>query len=124
MGMLVLKNSIKAYCASIAIFVLLTLLYAGIIKWTPLPESWSFEGLIVIMSVATLTFGFMEGVLIGKKGIIVGILSSFIFLLITLTIAKIAFSGSINVNIMKTQYIVPLISGTIGAIVGTNKIKS
>jgi hypothetical protein len=48
MGMLVLKNSIKAYCASIAIFVLLTLLYAGIIKWTPLPESWSFEGLIVI----------------------------------------------------------------------------
>lgn len=122
--MLVLKNSLKAYCVSVVIFIILTLLYAGVIKWTPLPESWSFEGLIAMMSIATLIFGFMEGVLIGKKGIVTGVLASTIFLLITLTIAKIAFDGSVNINILKTQYIVPLISGVIGAIVGTNKIKS
>lgn len=122
--MLVLKNSLKAYCISVVIFIILTLLYAGVIKWTPLPESWSFEGLIVMMSIATLIFGFMEGVLIGKKGIVTGVIASTVFLLFTLIIAKIVFDGSVNINILKTQYIVPLISGIIGAIVGTNKIKS
>ena len=122
--MLVLKNSLKAYCVSVVIFIILTLLYAGVIKWTPLPESWSFEGLIVMLSIATMIFGFMEGVLIGKKGIITGVLTSVVFLLITLITAKIVFDGSVNINILKTQYIVPLISGIIGAIVGTNKIKS
>jgi putative membrane protein (TIGR04086 family) len=122
--MLVLKNSLKAYCISVVIFIILTLVYAGVIKWTPLPESWSFEGLIVMMSIATLIFGFMEGVLIGKKGIVTGVIASTVFLLITLIMAKIVFDGSVNINILKTQYIVPLISGAIGAIVGTNKIKS
>jgi len=119
----IIRKCLKVYCIATFVFICLSFAFAAIIKWTPLSEEWSRVGIITVLSISVMVSGYLEGVLIGKKGFFVGMVTSIIYILIILFFVKMILVGRMDIDIMKLQYVVPLVLGVIGAIVGTNKVQ-
>ncbi len=118
-----IRKSLKAYFFAFVIFVLFTFFLASIIYFTSFKESWSFAGLIFGLSVAVFMLGIIEGGIAGRRGLIVGIVSAAVFLLLTVLTAAGIFADSFSVKNVSVFYIIPLAAGTIGGIIGTNANK-
>ena len=119
----IIRKSIKAYVCAMTVFLMLTLLLALIIRFTAFPEEWSYAGLIAMLSVASMFLGILEGKIIGKRGLLTGAVSSFLFITIIIIIIGCAFAESFGSDTLDIFYLIPILTGTIGAIAGTNSNK-
>lgn len=116
----VLRRTLKVYMIAVICFIILTMILAALIYFTGFKESWSFSGLIAVLSVTSLLTGIMEGNVIGRRGIIVGALSSFILMIIILMAAGGVFAETFGINDLNIFYIIPIVAGSIGGVIGTN----
>lgn len=116
----IIRRTLKAYIISIVLFLGLTFLLAAIIYFTGYKESWSFAGLIVILSIASLVIGIMEGNIIGKKGLIVGLAAAAIFVMIILLAVGGVFAGTFGMENFSAFYIIPVLVGAAGGVLGAN----
>lgn len=119
----ILRKSLKAYGCAVVLFLVLTLLLAALIKFTAYPEKWSHSGLIAALSFSTLFLGFLEGKITGKRGLITGVVSSVLFILLIMAASGCAFAESFEKDSFDILYIIPVITGAAGAIGGTNSNK-
>lgn len=119
----ILKKSLKAYFIAIVVFLCLSFMLAAIIKWTPLSEDWGKAGIVAILSIGVMVSGYLEGILVGRRGILVGVITSVIYILIILFFTKIMLVGRMDIDVLKLQYVVPLVLGVIATIIGTNKVQ-
>lgn len=119
----ILKKSIKAYLIAASVFIILTFIVALMIRYTSFKEEWSFTGVIVCMAAASLFLGFMEGKIVGKKGLMTGLLSSVIFVLIILVSIGCTFAEFFNPEHFNLTYAIPVVAGIAGSIMGTNSSK-
>lgn len=120
----ILRKSLKAYLISVALFTVLTFILAAIISFTGFRESWAFGGLVVSLTMAAMVTGFLEGRIIGKRGLVTGIVSSGLFLLIILVSAGGVFSDSFNMSGLNAFYLIPVAGGALGGIMGVSGEKS
>ncbi|MFQ8602849.1 MAG: TIGR04086 family membrane protein [Anaerovoracaceae bacterium] len=120
----VLRKSLKAYLIAVALFTLLTFILAAIISFTGFRENWAFGGLIVSLTLACMVIGFLEGKIVGKRGLITGVISSLILLVIILISVRGAFSDSFNMSGLSLFYLIPLAGGAVGGIIGVSGEKN
>ena len=110
----------KGLILSVCIFMILSFLFAPIIFLTNLSESNGIFYVIAILCVSSFAYGFYSGKKIGQKGLIVGAISAFIFLLVVLFSVFIAFFKEPNIDFLSPIYVLPILLGGIGGIVGVN----
>jgi len=118
------RRSLKAYIMAICIFVVLTLILAALICFTSFDEDWSVIGLSASMAVAALLLGVMEGSIVGRRGLLVGIVSAAVLVMIIWLAIRGIFAGTSEGINIHTMYLVPLLTGAVGGIVGANSRKS
>lgn len=116
----IIRRTLKAYIISICLFLALTFLLAAIINFTGFRENWTFAGLITIMSIVSLITGAMEGNIIGKKGLFVGMAAAALLIVIILLAVGGVFAGVFGLESFSPFYIVPVIAGAIGGVLGAN----
>ena len=107
--------------ASAAAFFVLSLAGGLVIKFTPMPEKWGFALIVFFMSLVCFTAGIYAGYLSGKAGILTGTATATAAMLIIYLAACQMFSAGINLTgLLKLPYVIPVISGTVGGIIGSN----
>lgn len=116
----IIRRTLKAYIISVSLFIALSFLLAVMINYTGFRESWTFAGLVCILSVASVVIGIMEGSIIGKKGLMVGAAAAALLVLIILLAVGGVFAGAFGMDSFSVYYMIPVLSGAAGGIVGAN----
>lgn len=116
----ILRRSLKAYMLTLCVFVVLTFILAAVISFTGFKESWSFAGLLVILSVSAVFIGVMEGNIVGKRGLLVGAVSSAVLVVIILLAVGGVFAGAFGMGSFNALYIIPVTAGAVGGVFGAN----
>lgn len=115
----VVKN-LKGFLYAFILFALLTLLMSVVIKLTPAPEGWSLYYMIGVLCISCLFLGTYIGNHIKKKGFIYGALYSIIFLLVLSAFYMLAFSTGIDMGLGLIKYLIPVLFGSVGGMIGVN----
>lgn len=116
----IIRKSLKAYIIALGLFLLLTFALAALLNFTAFREGWTFIGLVFCLAAATLLLGILEGKIVGKKGLFVGLAAAALFLLLILFAAGGVFVGSFGIRSFHGSYVIPLLSGGAGGILGAN----
>jgi len=115
----ILKN-LKGFFFAIILFVLLTLLVSLLVRFTPAPEGWSLYYMIGVLCISCLFLGVYTGNHFKKKGFVYGALYSVIFMLILSAFYMLAFSTGIDVGAGLFKYLIPVLFGSVGGMIGVN----
>ena len=116
---IVWKN-LKGFLFALILFVLMTLAVSAVVKLTPAPERWALYYMIGVLCVTCLFLGTYFGNHYKKRGLMYGALYSVIFLLILSAIFMLAFSTGLEFGLGTTKFIVPVLFGSIGGMIGVN----
>ncbi len=114
------KKNLKGLLYAFILFILLTLIVSVVIKLTPAPEGWAVYYMVGVLSLSCLFLGVYAGNYIKKKGFLYGALYSVIFLLILAAIYMLAFSTGIETGMGLLKYVIPILFGSVGGMVGVN----
>ncbi|HWQ77388.1 MAG TPA: TIGR04086 family membrane protein [Anaerovoracaceae bacterium] len=114
------RKNLKGLLYAFILFILLTLLVSAAVKLTPAPEGWAIYYMIGALSFSCLFLGMYTGNYIKKKGFVYGALYSAIFLLILMAFYMLAFTTGIEVGTGLVKYVIPILSGSIGGMIGVN----
>ncbi len=114
---------VKGYLIAFIIFLILTVAITMFIKFTSMPESFSIYYLIVAMCIATLFLGIFSGKLIGKRGLMSAIGFSAIFVFLIIFGINCTYFQDLTLDSFNIQYMIPVIVGGIGGIIGVNAKK-
>ncbi len=120
----IVRKSLKAYIIALGLFLLSTLVLAALLNFTAFRESWTFAGLVSCLAASALLLGILEGKIVGKKGLFVGLGAAALFLLLILFAAGSVFAGSFGIRSFHASYVIPLLLGGAGGILGSNSGKS
>ena len=119
-----MKTVIRFICAisaAIAVFFVLSLVCGVIIKITPVPESLGFWILICVLSLVCFAAGLYAASITGNAGLVTGLAIAVTVVFVIYVIVSFVFCHGINISgILRIPYIIPLLSGAAGGIVGTN----
>ena len=113
-------KNLKGFLYAFILFILLTLLISVIVKLTPAPEGWSIYYMVGVLSMTCLFLGIYSGNRIKKRGFVYGALYSIIFLLILSAFYMLAFSTGIEMGVGMLKYLVPILFGCVGGMIGVN----
>ncbi len=113
----------KGYVLSMAVFVFLTFVGALAIKFTPFPESWGKGYVIGCLTLACLFVGLYISGVFQKAGILTGVLSSAVMILLVFWIVSICLGSFFQFSMLTPVCFVPLCSGALGGILGVNMKK-
>lgn len=114
------RKNLKGLLYAFILFILLTLLMSAVIKLTPAPEGWAVYYMIGILSLSCLFLGVYIGNHIKKKGFFYGAVYSAIFLLILIAFYMLAFTTGIEAGTGLLKYLVPILFGSVGGMIGVN----
>ena len=111
---------LKGTVTSIIITLILLLIFAFILTYTPIQENVINPAIIVITGISLLIGSSISTLRIKKKGLINGGLVGLIYILTIFIISSITGTG-FNLNLMSIIMIIgSIISGMIGGIIGVN----
>lgn len=113
-------KNLKGFLYAFILFLLLTLLISVIVKLTPAPEGWSIYYMIGVLSMTCLFLGMYFGNHIKNRGFVYGALYSIIFLLILSAFYMLAFSKGFEFGAGMVKYLIPVLSGSVGGMIGVN----
>lgn len=118
-----IRKTIKIQLLGVTIFAVITALFVLILMVTPIKEMWSYAAMITALSITCLFVGILEGKAVGKKGLITGLLSSVILILIILAPVNVMFRSDFRIDNGDILLLIPLIIGAIGGVIGANMDK-
>lgn len=105
-------------------FAILTLFGALIIRYTPLAESYGYAIIIGSCSIVCFFAGIFVCSSCDRRGLLNGISVSAVIILLIFLICSILFSDSIKfVSILSVWYLIPIIFGGLGGVLGVNMKK-
>lgn len=117
----ILKRSAKAVITGITGFFILSLIGGIMLKITPMPEDWGFGYLIFCISLIAMAEGAYMAAGTEKGGLISGILTALVLIILIFSWASLLFSGTADfASLMQWQYVIPLLAGAVGGIIGIN----
>ena len=119
----IIRKSIKAYLAAFCFFVMLTLLLASAIQFTAFREEWALAGLLAALTLTSMVLGMLEGKICGKRGLLTGMAASVLFMAIILLTIGGVFADSFSLRDMDVWYLLPVLSGGVGGVLGANGAK-
>ena len=73
-----------------------------------------------ILAAVNLVLGFLEGRIIGKRGLLTGLAAGILFILLVLFAAGGIFSGAFGIRSLSPFYLIPVAAGALGGIFGAN----
>lgn len=110
----------KCFLMAFVLFFILSFSAAVLICRGGLCEKNGLICMIGVLTAATVFLGFLLGRIVGKRGLFVAVAASGMFLLMVMTVFFLAFEQVPSIESLKPYYIVPVIFGGIGGIVGVN----
>ena len=110
----------KGFGISIIFFILLNILTAVLLRYTNLPEKLSIIFLVVTMTVCCMILCIFVGNAFSRRGLLLGIIFSSAYLVLLIYLLVLEFDTNFQAGLLKPIYIIPVIGGAIGGIVGTN----
>ena len=113
-------TNLKGFLYALILLLLLTFAMSAMIKFTPLPESWSVYYMLLCLSISCFFLSLYSLYHIQKRGFLNGALFSVIFLLMVLVIYMLVFSTSIDCNAGLLKYFICIFFGSIGGMIGVN----
>lgn len=113
----------KGYIISLVAFGILTLMGALLMKATPFPEEWGFQFIVAAMTLCCLFVSMYMASYFQKAGLLIGLVSSVLLLVLILLIVSACFFSFLNLSMLRPAYLVPLGGGLIGGIWGANMKK-
>ena len=116
----ILKRTLKSYLIIIFLFLILSILLAALIAFTGFKEEWIFTALVVILSMVSMGIGVLEGNIFAKRGILIGMAAAILLILIIICAIGGVFAESFSKDSFTPFYIIPVIAGGIGGIIGAN----
>ena len=119
-----IRRSVKAFMLAVCVFVLLTLILAALLRFTGCDEDWTIAGLVAALSLAALLLGFLEGNIVGRRGLTVGTAAAAVFLIIIFPAVGGVFAGTSEEYGFHWLHLVPILSGAAGGVLGANSRKS
>lgn len=119
--MSVFRKTFKAYVFCVVLFILLSFVLAALICFTGFSQKWAFGGLIADLSISCFFLGCMEGRIFGKKGLLVGLLSSVLLVLLILCSSGAVFGTVFTPHSLQVFHLIPLAAGTVGGVIGANR---
>lgn len=121
--MVILRKSIKIQILGLLLFGLLTVIIALLLMMTPFKEAWSYPCAIAALCISCLLVGTLEGKVVSKRGLIIGVLASIVTLTLIFVLLNALFNGDFKVENSDIILTIPLIFGAVGGVVGTNSNK-
>ena len=109
-----IRTSLKVFTAGTVLFIVLSLLLALMICYGGFKENWAFAGLIAVLTADTLLIGYMQGTAAGKRGLLTGMMSSLIFVLIIALIVCSVFSNPFEFKDISIYHMIPIAIGGLG----------
>ena len=113
-------KNLKGYLYAFILFILLTLIISIVVKFTPAPEGWSLYYMVGVLCISCLFLGVYFGNYLKRKGILYGALYSIIYILILSSFYMLAFSTGIEPGFGLLKYLIPILFGSFGGMVGVN----
>ncbi|HZK02398.1 MAG TPA: TIGR04086 family membrane protein [Anaerovoracaceae bacterium] len=110
----------KAFVLSFIIFIILIAIVGLLLRFTSLPEKWTYLYVLLSLCIACLLVGLSAGHVIQKKGILVGILFSIIFLLLIIIGAALITGMYSEAGLLRIRYLPCIIFGAMGGMIGVN----
>lgn len=115
----IVKN-LKGYLYALVLFFALTWVVSLLIRFTPIPETWSIYYLIFLLCISCLFLGVYSGCHMKRRGFIYGALYSVIFLILIFAIFMLAFSSEIQSGFGLLKYLICIFFGSVGGMIGVN----
>lgn len=111
---------VKGGVISIAIFVAITAVLAMLLRFSGVPEEFSWVYIVAALSAACAFMGLYSGNLFGKRGLLTGCVFSTLLLIIILLITSLCFSVNIGMDTLSVLYLIPIVIGALAGIFGAN----
>ncbi len=119
--MMILKRSLKAFVMGIISFFVITVIGAVILRFTPVTENTGYAIIIAALAAACFLTSFYIGTVCERGGMILGITVSFVTVVLIFLIVSCIFVKSVNMaSLMRIWYLIPVVSGALGGIIGVN----
>ena len=115
------KRFLKAVLLGIAVFFVISLAGGVLLKLTPMPEEWGYGYLIFAFSATCFITAFYMCAASDKGGLLIGLVTSVFMIIIIFLIVSVLFGAGIEItSILRIWYVIPVLMGTIGGIIGVN----
>lgn len=111
---------LKGYIIAFIIFFCFTIISTLLVKFTTVPEKYLFYYLIVSLTISTLFLGIFSGKLIGKRGLLSSLGLSALFVFLIIFAITCTYFKELSIHTFDILYILPIIIGGIGGIIGVN----
>ncbi len=121
--MSLLRRILKILALLIIVFIVLTAILAALITFTPFGERWAYIGLLTIVTLLCMMTGYLSGNLFNGRGLIVGLISSFVTVELVILCVQLVYLGEITDVIPDVIYLISVLFGTVGGVVGVNSNK-
>ena len=119
--MKIIIRFIYTAAAAVAAFFLLSLVCCLIISCTSLPEKYGYWILIISLGIVCFAAGIFAACITEKTGVLTGTAIAVSIVIAVYIIVSIVFCRDIDVSgILQIPYIIPMLSGSAGGIVGAN----
>jgi putative membrane protein (TIGR04086 family) len=110
----------RAFIISVIMFTILMVAIGLLLRFTSLPERWTYLYILGALCFACFIMGLLSGHALGKNGILFGAVFSILLLLIIIVVT-VLITGTYSVNgLMRPSFIPCIISGSLGGMVGVN----
>lgn len=119
--MIILKRAVKVVPAGLLFFFLLSLAGGVLLKISPMPESWGYGYMIAVFAIICFITSFYMGLGMEKAGLLTGIVTSAFMILIIFLLVSVCFKSGTDIHsLFRISYLIPLLVGTLGGIIGVN----
>ena len=118
-----IRRILKILALLIIVFAVFTAILAALITFTPLGEKWAYVGLLTIVTLLCIMTGYLTGNLFTSKGLVIGLISSVVTVELLFLCVQLVILGKITDVFPDVIYLISILFGTVGGIVGVNNNK-
>lgn len=117
----ILQKSVRAYGIA-SLFFLITVTAIGLLLcFGPLPEKGMAHYMLFALVASCFLLGMMAGAITKKRGLFYGVSYAAIFMLFIVLLLFAATGGESPIALLKSRYLLCLVFGGIGGILGVNQ---
>ncbi|MEG2199231.1 MAG: TIGR04086 family membrane protein [Anaerovorax sp.] len=111
---------LKGFGISILIFLLCSVIFGVLLKFTGLPEKWGIYYILISLCFASVFFGFYMGYLLKKRGLLYGFAYSAMLVIAIVYVTGVLCMQPFILGFNDLRYLVCIVFGGIGGMLGVN----
>lgn len=111
---------LKGFAISIFIFLICSLIFGALLKFTGLPEKWAMYYILMSLCVASAFFGFYMGHILKKRGLLYGFVYAAMLVIAIVYVINTFCAQTFVVELNDLRYLICILFGGIGGMLGVN----